>query len=301
MRIVVIGASGTIGHQLFADAVSQGLPAIGTYFTRAMPQLARFDIASDRLIGLLPDLSEKDCVYLLSAYINPNWIFENPVLSMDLNIHATLRIIDEVFSRNARVIFVSTELVYNGVRGGYSEDDVPNPTTLYGKQKVEVEKYICSSSNNWCIVRTGSTVSSRPLDNCPVAKTYQTLLAKGAKMASDTMFTLTDVRDTSAILLKLADHPPNKIFHVISAPPLSHIELAEWIIGSSLFGHLMAFDRVLFKAVNYPERRPQYSWLSNKKVVTELGAGFASPKTVVQRKVALLDQWYLRKEGETLK
>jgi len=292
MRIIIIGASGTIGHRLFADAVAQGFPVLGTYFTRAMPQLTRFDITSGRLTSLAPNLSDNDCVYLLSAHTNPNWIFNNREVSANLNVHATIKVIDEIFSRNAKLVFISTELVFDGVEGGYCEFHTPNPTTLYGKQKVAVEEYIRNSPGNWCIARTGATVGYRFGDNCPVVKTYQTLLSGEAKMASNNIFSLTNVRDTSSVLLKLADRSKNGIYHVVSMPPISRSNLAKQIIEFSQYGHLMNFKTVSFEEIPYPEVRPRWSWLSNQKVVTGLGACFMSPKITVRRKVALIDQWH---------
>lgn len=297
MRIIIIGASGTIGHQLFADAVAQGFPVLGTYFTRAIPQLMKFDITPGRLTSLVPDLSDNDCIYLLSAYINPDWIFNNLEVSTNLNVHATIRIINEIFSRNAKLVFMSTELVFDGVEGGYCEFHIPNPTTLYGKQKVAVEEYIRNSRGNWCIVRTGATVSYRFGDNCPVVKTYQTLLSGKARMAYDNIFSLTNVQDTSSVLLKLANHPGNGIYHVVSMPPISRDALARWIIEFSQYNQLMNFKSVSFNEIPYPEVRPKQSWLSNQKVVTEFGACFTPPKITVRRKVALIDQWYTCKGG----
>lgn len=297
MRIIILGASGTIGHQLFADAVALGFPVFGTYLTRPVPQLMRFDIVTDRLTSFIPDLSENDWVYLLSAYTNPNWIFDNAKISTNLNVEMTIRIIDEIFSHRAKLVFMSTELVFDGTEGGYCELDTPNPTTLYGQQKLAMEEYIHNSQEIWCIVRTGATVSCRPMDNCPVAKTYQTLLSPRAKMAHDNTFSLTDVRETSSVLLKLACRGMQGIYHVASVPPISRSDLAAWIMECSRYRDCMAFKRVLFEKILYPEVRPRRSWLSNQKVVSELGVSFTSPRVTVQRKVTLLDRWHHTQRG----
>ena len=55
---------------------------------------------------------------------------------------------------DAKLVYISTEAVFDGKRGNYSENDTPNPITLYGRAKYEVEKIIKKLASDYMIVRT---------------------------------------------------------------------------------------------------------------------------------------------------
>ncbi len=294
--IVIIGASGNIGSQLYSEATRAGKNVVGTSFSRSEPHFKRFDMRTDTIEKIAPCLDEKDCVYLLSGFTNPNWIYQNPEKSQKLNVEATLSTIDQIFECRAKLIFVSTELVFNGARGGYTEADNVSPTTLYGRQKAAVEAHIQASEGRWNIVRTGATITRKMNGNCPVEKTFKTLLEGNARIARDNIFTITDIRDTCFSLLKMADYPSRGIYHVVSGPPVTRIELADWIIEKSRFGNRMAYKACRFEEIPYPEERPRISWLSNKKLQSVESRLFTRPFDAVAEKIDLIDLDYLKKE-----
>ena len=127
MRILIIGASGLIGHHLFSLAKEEGHNVIGTYYSQPKKGLLRYEMRTESLRSILPDLGEDDLVYLLSAYSNPSWIFKNQDESRELNVVATKRVIDEVTEVGARIIFMSSVEVFDGVRGNYNEKSIPSP------------------------------------------------------------------------------------------------------------------------------------------------------------------------------
>lgn len=249
-------------------------------------------MVEERITDIVPDISANDSVFLLSALPDPNLVFTNPVLSHKLNVEATMNAINEVFSRNAKLFFMSTEFVFDGKEGNYTEADIPNPTTLYGKQKLEVERYLGRSQGSWCIIRTGSTVSYNHGDDCRILKTYKAIISKNAEMAFDNIFTLTDVRDTSRVLIKMATIDVTGIYHVVSAPPVSRTVLGGWIKEYSGYGNFMSFKEVSFSKIKYPETRPLRSWLSNKKVIDHFQYTFLNPMEIVRQKVAIIDGWH---------
>ncbi len=52
-----------------------------------------------------------------------------------------------------RVIYLSSDAVFDGFRGNYTENDLPSPTTLYGKNLIAVEKIVRENCPNACTVR----------------------------------------------------------------------------------------------------------------------------------------------------
>ena len=57
-------------------------------------------------------------------------------------------------------LHISTDCVFTGKKGNYSEIDEPNPINLYGKQKLAIENYLKANSSDYCILRIAKTYSS---------------------------------------------------------------------------------------------------------------------------------------------
>ena len=70
MRIIIIGASGLIGSHLFSLAKEEGHDVIGTYYSRPKKGLLRYEMRTESLRSIVPDLGKDDLVYLLSG-LNP--------------------------------------------------------------------------------------------------------------------------------------------------------------------------------------------------------------------------------------
>ncbi len=297
--IVILGASGVIGSHLYTMTVDAGEHVLGTSFRTSKPGLQQFDIRQDSLLELAPGLNSSDTVVVLSAFTNPNWIFENRDEAYDTNVIATCQVIDEARSRDAGIVFLSTEIVFPDNPDGHTEESTPDPSTEYARQKVEVEDYLLSSSGKAIVARTGWNVSSDPTANCPVLNTRSALLSGNAKMARDNWFTVTDVTDTCAALLALIKQQSNGIFHIAANPPLSRIELAEGIIASSAAGAEMSYEEIDFADLSYPEPRPATAWLQNGKLSQETGQKFSSPLGTIKRKVSIIEAHLSEPEGNS--
>ena len=58
----------------------------------------------------------------------------------------------------------------------------------------------------------------------------------------------------------------------------------------------MRYERVRFADIAAPEPQPERTWIVNRKAVRVLGMRFAEPWRTVERKVALIDSWYDKRQ-----
>lgn len=289
MRLIIIGASGLIGNNLYAAARTAGREVIGTYHTVRKDGLVHYDMKSESLRSIVPDLTPRDVVYLLAAYSNPSWIYENQAPSRALNLLATKRVIDEVFEAGARLVFMSSVEVFDGKHGNYNEESVPRPLNLYGQMKFEIEDYLAKREGQSCVVRTGWNVGWTLQHRCVVKLTYETLMRPGARMAKDNTFSISDVRDTAEGLLRISENDSLRICHLASTPYIVRTDLASLIQSFSKYKDMMAYEVVSFSDIPYSEPRGQYNHLDNTLALSSLGMNFKPPEEIIRRKVKLLD------------
>lgn len=287
--MIIIGASGLIGRSLHKAAAAAGEDVIATFNSAPRRGLVHFNMVSQPLRSVVPDLGSEDVVYVLAAYTNPSWIYEHQSDAIALNLDAARRVIDDVFAAGARVIFMSSVEVFDGQEGNYSESSTPHPLNLYGRLKLEIEQYLRQGGGRSCIVRTGWNVAWDPQHRCVVKLTYESLLRPEAKMAHDNTLSVADIDDTAAGLLALGRNPSLRICHLTSTPSLVRTELAALIKSTSRFGAGMAFAAVPFSTIPYSEPRAPRSHLNNSLAVCELGMTFRPVADVVRQKVRLLD------------
>lgn len=70
------------------------------------------------------------------------------------NVGATENVCAAAAKVGARVIYISTDYVFDGERGPYREEDPPNPVSYYGKSKLAGENVVRGAADNWTVVRT---------------------------------------------------------------------------------------------------------------------------------------------------
>lgn len=90
----------------------------------------------------------------LAAMADVGTAEREPERATAVNVAATATIAALCEQHGARLIFVSTEYVFDGEAGPYREDRTPKPNTQYGLTKWEAEQEVAWSDTAWSIVRT---------------------------------------------------------------------------------------------------------------------------------------------------
>ena len=96
-----------------------------------------------------------DYVIHAAAVTATDYCRKNPELCYKINVSGSINVAEACKSTGCRLIFLSTEQVFNGNHktGPYTEKDTPCPDTIYGQNKLEAEKRIMEISENFLILR----------------------------------------------------------------------------------------------------------------------------------------------------
>jgi len=151
---LVIGASGLIGEHLINSLTATGESPIATYRTNSIPSAKQLDICHfPQVIDFLERFQPK-IVFLPAALTNVDYCEINQELSYMTNVIGVKNVVEASNAVGARLIYFSTDYIFDGVSGPYDEDSVANPISEYGRQKLLAEHHIGLASFNYLIIRT---------------------------------------------------------------------------------------------------------------------------------------------------
>lgn len=142
MKAAIIG-TGFLGQQICEDIAPHCEKLILTHNQhKKYPDSRKFDFFTDDVGDILGD--EKVDVIFLPAKIE----FEKDEKKVAESMERFLKGIS-----GARIIYVSSDGIFDGQKGGYSENDEANPLTLYGRNLKICEELIKKYSKDYCIIR----------------------------------------------------------------------------------------------------------------------------------------------------
>ena len=134
MRIVVTGARGQLGTELVESASNRGHDVVAT--TRATLDVCDRDATIDAMRSSRPDV-----IIHAAAWTAVDACESDPDRAMRDNGEATRNVVDAARACGARVMYVSTDYVFDGRKPTpYVEGDTPNPTSVYGASKLAGER-----------------------------------------------------------------------------------------------------------------------------------------------------------------
>ena len=139
LRAVVVGGSGQIGGWLLRTLSDLGHEAVGTYATVSYPGLVHLDAANlTASAGWLRE-QRPDVVFYPAGFTWVDGCERDPARARSANVEQPLNLAKVAADAGARFVYFSTDYVFDGVDGPYTEESPTNPLSAYGKSKLEAE------------------------------------------------------------------------------------------------------------------------------------------------------------------
>lgn len=143
MRVLVLGGNGMLGHQL-CRLLPERTDLWATF--RCIPAQYKFLTAERRIDGVF--VEDTDRVKEILDKVRPEAVVnavgivkqrdeaKQAVASIQVNALFPHRLAEMCVERGIRVVQISTDCVFSGLRGNYTEADMPDPVDLYGRTKL---------------------------------------------------------------------------------------------------------------------------------------------------------------------
>ena len=254
MRIVVTGANGQLGSELVTSAKRRGHDVIGT--TRADLDVCDRALTIARITELRPDL-----IIHAAAWTAVDACESDPERAMRDNGDATRNVVDAARAVGAKVMYVSTDYVFDGMKSSpYVETDEPNPTSVYGRSKLAGEHAIRAED---VIVRI-SWVCGFHGNN--MVKTIMRLMATNPTLSfvDDQIGHPSFADDVAEGMITLAERGVSGIWHLTNQGVVSWYEFAREVVRMS-GGDPAIVKPIATSELNPPRpaKRPANSVLDN--------------------------------------
>lgn len=203
----------------------------------------------------------------------------DPVITSRVNYEGTKNIADICKKLGCILIYISTSAVFKGDKKGFLEHDIPDPVNVYGKSKLEGEKYILDHLANFYIVRAGWMIGGGKKE-----KKFVSYIINQAKndtplhVVNDKFGTVTYARELIEFLKILIEKKyPYGIYHFGSKGICSRFEMAKTIlktikkkipvnaVSSSMFMSTFSAPRPNFEVIKSSKYKFTKTWRQSIK------------------------------------
>ena len=153
-RILITGISGFIGQYLYKQRPVD-VQVTGSYFLNK-PELIAIDLVKLDLIDVeefISNSAQFDVVIHCAAESSLSECEKKPERTHTINTIATEKLAQWSVKQKSKFIYLSTDIVFDGEKGDYSESENPIPINIYGKTKLDAEQRILKIHDNAVIIR----------------------------------------------------------------------------------------------------------------------------------------------------
>jgi dTDP-4-dehydrorhamnose reductase len=281
--VLITGAHGFLGQHVlrtFLDETQCDLIVTGRE-----PKLKFTDIEDEpRLLTYQPlDVTDraavKDAIGVFkpevivhcAGMVNVDLAEHERELAWKANVRSVEYLLESARKSDARIVHISSDYIFDGLRTPYAENAAPNPLNYYGRTKLASENALRSSGVNHCIIRAaffyGVEVHQKPSFAINLIKS---LMKNEPFEAFDDLYappTLID--DIALAVIRAVEYKKNGIYHIGGPEMVSRYEFARRI-ATAFHLNTSLIVPVPFSCENRANR-PRHSSFITLKAQTELG------------------------------
>ena len=279
-KIIVTGSNGLLGQkvtdlsiqdpeiELIATSVGPNRHNLKDGYTYEELDVLDLDRLNELVERYLPD-----SIIHTAAMTNVDACEAERAKCYALNVQSVKNLIDVCQIRDIQLIHLSTDFIFDGENGPYTEEAEPNPLSYYGETKLESELILKKSSCRWAILRT---IIVYGIVN-DMSRSNIVLWAKGALEKGESIHVVNDqwrmptlAEDLAACCLLAVKKNASGVFNASGKDLMSILEIVERVADH------YGLNKSLIKAIsaeslNQVAKRPKKTGFILDKAILELG------------------------------
>lgn len=230
IKIAIIGASGFIGSALYNFLSKKEKSLIGTCFSNsANTELENLDITQSNQLQEFLIKNEPEFLIWAAGSKDVKKCERDYDFAYRINSQPIKDLVGIVNSAglNTKIIYLSTDYVFEGDKGYYESNDIPNPLTNYGKTKLFSEKILQNSQSDYKIIRTSAVMGRGSLFFTWLLNELEK--TKKIALFSNTYFTPTPVKFLTEMIHLVIDNyeaTSDAILHIPGEKRMNRYEFA---------------------------------------------------------------------------
>jgi len=235
--IVVTGASGLLGASVVMLARDLGREVAGICHRHLLrvpgTRACQIDLTDRQAMrSVLVPLRPKSIIHC-AAVTEVDWCELHPKDTEEVNVQASSALAELAQELNAQFLYVSTDSVFDGKRGNYSEDDQPAPLSVYAKSKWRGEQEALCRHSSPLIVRVNIYGwNAQPKQSLAEWILDDLRMRKPVRGFADVHFCPMLANDVAEVLLAMLDHGLSGIYHVAGSQRISKYDFAKRVAKS---------------------------------------------------------------------
>lgn len=278
--VLVTGSNGLLGQKLTEKILAEGrVKLIATskganrYPVNEGYVYAEMDILDANNVRAVIEQYQPDVIIHTAAMTNVDICEGNKENCIRLNVEAVATLLSLCEEKHIHLIHLSTDFVFDGANGPYSEGDEVNPLSYYGESKVKAEELIKASKVNWAIIRTILVYGiTNDMSRSNIVLWAKAALEKGnpINVVNDQWRMPTLAEDLAEACILAAEKDAKGIYHISGKDYMSIAALVRkvaehWSIDASVINEMNS------DTLNQTARRPMRTGFVLDKAIRDLG------------------------------
>jgi len=252
------------------------------------------------------DITKREDTIKLVSNINPDYIIHTAALidvdycethrdeAWKLNIEGTRNLVEAAEKTGSRIFYISTDSVFDGKKGMYTEEDKPNPLNFYALTKLRGERVVSKSHVPYTIIRT-NIYGWNVQEKLSIAEWMLSNLQENKKLTlfSDVFFSPMLANNLSEIIIEMVEMNLSGLFHVAGSERCSKLQFG--LMLAKVFG----LNKELIKPISLEDKklvakRPKDPSLSSEKVQKQVRTKLLNVKEGLEAFKSLRDTGYVK-------
>ena len=274
MKLLVTGASGLLGSKITKLATQAGHKVCSGYFMHQPKNGEPLKIDLKNSESVLKTIQEADVEIIIhcAALTDVDTCEINRDLAKTINVDGTKSVIKGANNSGSFLAYISTDYVFDGIKGNYTEEDETKPVNFYGYSKLLGEKAVTEESKNYLIARASVVYGDKPASgkiNFALWLIEELKANKEIKILTDQFSSPTLNSNAAEMILEACEKKLTGTYHISGASRISRYDFAVRLAEK------LNLDKRLIKKARIEEmqwkaKRPRDSSLNTLKAQNTL-------------------------------